>query len=424
MVTKHVYTKDNLKVLGIVIRSKRMELGLSLRDLSDITKISHTLISNIEKGKQSPASDTLRDILNALELEFYDSEDLLNNMTDLSVKMMVALINQEYEDAKDVYNELHNKEEQYMYSPQLINYIIVKYLYFAQTNKQDTDIEKVLDHYSKMIEFFNPVQTQLFNYIQGLNHLNNERYNKSLINFNNALGIGNKEYDVFVKQYLVVAKVRQYQFMDAYKIAKEIISEFEARTIYLRSMQTKLQIARIYYVINKTEDIERILSQVRQFANKFNMVDLIEECLLIEAAVQIRAKEYTKAEETIDKMPNQESIPVALHRFKLARVQNQISKMLKLYGEIMEYPEVKRHYKVPKFIKMQAMHKIPALYDEEEYLETVNELCDRAVENNDQDVIGIAYNYLLDFYHTKRQYKKAMEVAESFLQHKRILQKL
>ncbi len=424
MAIKSAYSKDNLKVLGIVIRSKRLELNLSLRDLANITKISHTLISNIEKGKLVPASNTLRDILNALDLEFHDSEELLSGMRETRHKMIVALMNQEYDAAKVILDLLIVHEDKYLFSPQLVNYLILKYLYYAMVNVQDTDIDTMIEHYSKMIDFYGPVQTQMFYFIIGLNHLNNERYNRSLESFNQALSIGDKEYDIFIKQYLVVSKVRQYQFMDAYKIAKDIIKEFETRTIYIRSMQVKLQIARIYYVINKTSDIERILNQVRQFADKFQVKDLIEEIYLIEAAVQIRAKEYEKAEETVCKMPDQFSIPVALHKFKLALVQNQISIMTKLYKEILEYPDVKRHYKIPKLITMQIMHKVPALYDEDEYLEIVNFLCKKSVENNDQDIIGISYNYLLDYYHRKRQYKKAMEVAEEFLHNKRILQKL
>ena len=59
MPSKSTVDKKNYIVLGILIRSSRINQGYSLRDLAELTKISHTLISNIEKGKLIPTEDTL-----------------------------------------------------------------------------------------------------------------------------------------------------------------------------------------------------------------------------------------------------------------------------------------------------------------------------------------------------------------------------
>jgi transcriptional regulator with XRE-family HTH domain len=64
--------KHNLKVLGVIVRVNRMKLGYSLRDLAQLTNISHTLISNFEKGQLTPHNDTIKDIFRVLKLSFYD----------------------------------------------------------------------------------------------------------------------------------------------------------------------------------------------------------------------------------------------------------------------------------------------------------------------------------------------------------------
>ena len=207
----HSYTDDNLKVLGIVIRSKRIEKGYSLRDLGDITNISHTLISNIEKGKQIPNKDSLSEIMRALDLEYNDDPIMLKEMRELRSRMVTLLMYQEYEQAKVVLNKLMEQEELYLHSPQVVNYIILKYLYIAMTNTPDTDIDDALEHYSKVVEFFGDIQTQMFHLIVGLNHLNNERYNRASETFEQALKIGDKQYDAFVKEYLVITMVRGFR---------------------------------------------------------------------------------------------------------------------------------------------------------------------------------------------------------------------
>lgn len=424
MKAQNTIVVDNLKVLGIVIRSKRIEKGLSLRDLGAITMISHTLISNIEKGKQTPNKETLKEIMNALNLEFYNDEKMMSEMTELNLKLLSFLAQHEYEQAKIIMDKLMEKEEIYLHSPQLVNYVILKYLFFAITNVPNTDIDNMIEHYSNMIEFFDNQQRQAFHFIIGLNHLNNERYNLAMDSFNVSLGIGNKEYDVFIKEYLIISMVRQFKFMDSFRIANEIITEYEKRTIYIRAMKVKLQIARVYLVIQKFDEMTDLLDQVYNFASKFEIIDLLEEVLLLRAAIQIKKGNLELAEQHISEMPYQKTISPALLKFRIAYNRDDKEAIEKLYYEVMKYPEIVNHYKMPNYFTVLSMYKVPSLFDEEVFLEAANNLANDAVRNNDQEIIGIAYNYLFEFYSSRRQYKKATKVAQEFLQHKRILRKL
>jgi transcriptional regulator with XRE-family HTH domain len=58
---------DEVQRLGAYIKAQRLELGLSLRDLSATTGLSATFLSNLERGIANPTLDSLRKVSNALK---------------------------------------------------------------------------------------------------------------------------------------------------------------------------------------------------------------------------------------------------------------------------------------------------------------------------------------------------------------------
>src|SRR5690349_18701304 len=57
---------DEVQRLGAYIKNKRIELGLSLRDLAATTGLSATFLSNFERGVANPTLDSLRKVSTAL----------------------------------------------------------------------------------------------------------------------------------------------------------------------------------------------------------------------------------------------------------------------------------------------------------------------------------------------------------------------
>lgn len=57
---------EDVQRLGVQIKERRVELGLSLRDLSATTNLSATFLSNLERGIANPTLDSLRKVSNAL----------------------------------------------------------------------------------------------------------------------------------------------------------------------------------------------------------------------------------------------------------------------------------------------------------------------------------------------------------------------
>ena len=63
------YRVVDIKELGQLIHQRRMVLDLSLRDLSELTGISKTTISQIERGERNPTYEVLMNIFEYLNLE-------------------------------------------------------------------------------------------------------------------------------------------------------------------------------------------------------------------------------------------------------------------------------------------------------------------------------------------------------------------
>lgn len=57
------------KELGQLIKNRRKVLGLTIRDLAELTGISKTTISQTERGDRNPTFDVLLNIFEYLNLE-------------------------------------------------------------------------------------------------------------------------------------------------------------------------------------------------------------------------------------------------------------------------------------------------------------------------------------------------------------------
>jgi len=218
----------------------------------------------------------------------------------------------------------------------------------------------------------------------------------------------------------VQALVKQYKFIDSFRISNVIIKEFEDRTIYIRAMKTKLLQAGIFYHIAKNDEVYEITNFVERFARKYNIPELFEECIVFRTEIDIRNKEYDKARMQLSRVLDEKSISVYLLLFKIAYVTNDKEKIEEMYNLLSESDLKIKSPRSWKYLQVQAMSKLPSLFDENTYLKLLKWLVDFSTTYNDQEMITMSYNYLISFYHGERSYKKALDLAENLLHFKKI----
>jgi len=413
-------TKENNRVLGILIRSTRMKKGYSLRELGQKANISHTLISNIETGQLIPSNETLRDLFTELDLKFYDDIELHREFMRMSKRIYTYIFNHDYSEAGVLIEELRRHEKKLMFRIDAVDYVLMKGFYYASIRVKMQKIDDAFQLYEKLIDFLTEEQKQMAFFIQGLSHLTREQYNKASDKFNQALSLGRKDRDVFIQEYSVQALVKQYKFIDAYRISSVIIKEFEDRTIYIRAMKTKLLQAGIFYHIAKNDEVYEITSFVERFARKYNVPELFEECIVFRTEIYIRNAEYEKARKQLSRLPKEQSISAYLLLFKIAYVTDDKEKIEEMYNLLSESDLIKISPRSLKYLQVQAMSKLPSLFDQNTYLKLLRWLVDFSTTYNDQEMITLSYNYLISFYHGERKYKKALDLAENLLHFKKI----
>ena len=138
-------TKENNRVLGILIRSNRIRKGYSLRELGQRANISHTLISNIEKGQLIPSNETLRDLFKELDLKFYDDIELHREFMRKSKQIYTRIFNYDYAEAGILLEKLRKFEEKLMFSIDVVDYVLVKGFYYASVQVKLKEINDAFD---------------------------------------------------------------------------------------------------------------------------------------------------------------------------------------------------------------------------------------------------------------------------------------
>ncbi len=69
MLKKYQYTGMGITEIGKTIKQRREILGLTIRDLAELTGMSKTTVSQIERGASNPTFEVLKNIFEYLNLE-------------------------------------------------------------------------------------------------------------------------------------------------------------------------------------------------------------------------------------------------------------------------------------------------------------------------------------------------------------------
>ena len=409
------FEKDNLKVLGLLVRYKRINLGYSLRDLGNITKISHTLISNFERGIMIPHYDTIKDIFNVLELDFYDDHEILDDFVNVYNKIFKHILYYEYEEAAKIIHEIELDRKIYENSKEVINFTIIRCLFYVLTNTYIEEKDKIIKQYEVVLDFFSENQKQLFYFIKGLNTLNQELYKETRMYFRKALEIGDSKIDLLIKEHYVIALSKSNKFVDSRIIADECIREYEQQTNYIRAMRLRTRIAHDYIRILKFKEAKEIYNYVYDFSIKYKVKDLENRCNTRLANIAFFEKDYNLSKEYLDKVTPQYSM--MYHYIKLEVISHIgiEEEMINYCNKLLASDWIDKYPKTRNFFKVILMRYNDKYMDKKEYEKILIEQVGFALKSDDAEMLEVSSKFLMRFYKSERQYKKGLEVSEKFL---------
>lgn len=93
MVTSETAGPMDDERLGARIRTRRLQLGMTLRDLAETSGFTKSFVSQIERGRNSPSISTLRSIAAALEVPmfyFFQAEPSTDPVVRLAERRVVT----------------------------------------------------------------------------------------------------------------------------------------------------------------------------------------------------------------------------------------------------------------------------------------------------------------------------------------------
>ena len=407
--------KHNLKVLGVIVRVHRIRMGYSLRDLAKLVNISHTLISNFEKGLLTPHSDTISDIFEILNLKFYDDPEISNRFNLLYKKAFKYIIYHDYDEALKVVKEIEKDREIYEYSVEVINFSIIQCLYYAISNVYFEHFDRYLKQYEVVLDFLSSKQRQLYYFIKGLDYINKEQFSDARIYFEKALSLGNSKFDILIKDYYVIGLSKSNKFVDARKYALEAIKKFESQTNYVRAMRLRTRIAYDYFRINKFEESEKLYKQVLDYSIKYNIRVLENRCNCRLALLAILKNDRELVEEYIDKVDPYFNKLYHYIKFDIASYKQNDEEFLKLYNKYISFDWVKKSKKTKLFFECIYMRYDSKFMDKTKFESNLKALVTLGLKADDAEMIEVASNMLTDFYKKERKYKQGFEVSQGLL---------
>ncbi|MCF7926875.1 MAG: helix-turn-helix transcriptional regulator [Candidatus Izimaplasma sp.] len=421
MLKGNYHELNNFEVIGNLLMIERKKQHISLREFSDQIDLSHTMISNIEKNKSVPSEDTLKKMVKVLNIDIFMSSKYEKDIEKFSEKIFDCLNHYRYEDALKILLKFESKPIDFAYSQYAIEYRLMRLFYYTIKGSFEPFLKKEIDDLSYVFDNLNKSEKQLLLVIQGLWFLYRDYYKTSAKYFEKAKEIhnGNKQLIPIINEYYIRTLIKQYKFTDATILANKTIGIYEESGNYLRAIRTKLSLANIHLIIKKLNTAMEIVNTVLKFAKKHSIVHLIGMAGTIKANILFVKGEYKDALSTINGHFDPKSRWVAFTKFRILLFKD-VEEAKDYYIEIKNDKDILLSDREKLYIDCLYFWVVEKLSENKQYLKSLKTACNFAVEENDQELIGITYNLRIYYYKRKRHYKKAVELAKKFGIHKKL----
>ncbi|MBM7662285.1 tetratricopeptide (TPR) repeat protein [Bacillus mesophilus] len=174
--------KEMIENAGSFIKFYRTKKGITQESLSQGI-CSITYLSKIENGKITPNQETVKFLLERLDLNTVEYAKLLDNMhtvEELITKIYVLIEGKKNEEVRKIFNDINQQLELIMNNPTLFQkYLLVKlryHLIFNELNKA----QKAVDDIESMKDMLTPLLKQHYYHFKGLLKCRQNLYNEGL----------------------------------------------------------------------------------------------------------------------------------------------------------------------------------------------------------------------------------------------------
>lgn len=152
--------KTNVKVLGSIIKMNRMRQNMSQKALSEGICVN-SYLSRIENAEIIPSEEVIYDLFKALAINYQDDAHFVRQGTADFNAFLDELMFNEFDQSHQRFVALEAREEEFIHSPLIIDYYIIKLAYyctqereiFSQTKALLTSVKDLMSR-DQLFKFF------------------------------------------------------------------------------------------------------------------------------------------------------------------------------------------------------------------------------------------------------------------------------
>lgn len=268
--------KTNVKVLGSIIKMNRMRQNMSQKALSEGICVN-SYLSRIENAEITPSEEVIHDLFKALSILYQDDETFVEEgLSDFKAFLDELMFN-EFDQSHQLFIAIEAREEEYIHSPLIIDYYIIKLAYYCTQEREIFNQTKALLTSVKALM----TREQLFKFYlySGIDTLKVAQDIKlALSQFNRASEHGENGH---MYKWLGYALLAQKRPIEAYKNFQKSLAYYLNEGILTSVIGSYEMIGLTHFVLNEyaagIEAYETGLRYAKTIDNDYNRINITNQ---------------------------------------------------------------------------------------------------------------------------------------------------
>ncbi len=285
--------KENLTILGSIIKINRMNQNMSQQALSEGICVP-SYLSKIENGEVVPSLEMIRLFFGELSIVYQDDVEYLQDTRNQLELFFEELNLNGFVKSGEIFKQLEQNEEQLIHSPLIIDYYMAKLAFYCGRKEQDRymSAKKTIQYVEGLL---NSVQRHRFHFYEAINlyiiEKNLNRSKEELILAQQSMETGHLYY------FLANVEYKLGSYYGAVIYAEKALHYYlEEVNIINVSLTHQFQGLLIYQL--GTKDLyERFFEKAINYAKKINRNDILLSSQILYTYILIKEKNSNATEQ-------------------------------------------------------------------------------------------------------------------------------
>lgn len=256
----------NTSIIGSLIKMNRLQQNMSQKALSEGICVP-SYLSKIENAEIVPTSEIINLLFDALGITYSDSEAFISESKALFEKYLERLTFNDFEESGRLFERIESMHNQYVHSPLIIDYYIVRLARYCSTSDRALfeEPDRLLTQVVDQMDGRTQVLYYLYKAIDLLQLTN--AYAEALTYLDKGLKWGENGH---IYYWLSTTYMYQHKTLKAIEYAQKAMNVYLSEGNVTSMMCTYELIARIHMMIGDYEEAKHYLETAMNVCQKLN----------------------------------------------------------------------------------------------------------------------------------------------------------